>query len=69
MSIKTIEKTGVNSNNKEFIKILESNPDIRKAIDDLLHDTLVDWGWNPTLLGWNAVFDVTFDNETFEDEE
>jgi len=71
MSIKTTEINIVSSFSKEFRALLNANPDIKQAIENILHDTLVDKGWDGAieLIDWQAAFEVTFIQETFEDEE
>ena len=70
MSIKTTEVSTVSSFSKEFRALLNANPDIKQAIDNILHDTLVDiCDASIELLDWQAAFEVTFQIENFEDEE
>tara|TARA_A100000172_G_scaffold72541_1_gene53697 strand:- start:352 stop:600 length:249 start_codon:yes stop_codon:yes gene_type:complete len=71
----TILKTTVHSVDSEFRAILKSNPEIREKIlvslEDILHDTLRDKGWDGGLniVDWKANFEVTVLQETLEDKE
>jgi hypothetical protein len=68
MSIKTTEKDFVHSTDKEFQAFMGEK--LNQMIENVLHDALVEKGWNVhAVAGWKASFDVTFIQETFEDEE
>jgi hypothetical protein len=68
MSIKTTEKDFVHSTDKEFQAFMGEK--VKQEIENILHAALVEKGWDvAVLLGWKASFDVTFIQETFEDEE
>ena len=70
MATRTTEKTPIHSVDSEFQAILKSNPEIRKEIEAIINDCLVDRGWSVhSLIDWKASFDVTFIEETYEDEE
>jgi|TARA_X000001382_G_scaffold112770_1_gene90190 hypothetical protein len=70
MATQSIEKVFVHFDEEAFEAVLKDNPDVKKAIEDILHDNLVDEGWDiSSVLGFKASFDVTFIQETFEDEE
>lgn len=75
MATRTTEKITIHSVDSEFQEILKSNPEIREKIlaslEDILHDTLRDKGWDGGLniVDWKASFEVTVLQETYEDEE
>ena len=70
MARQTTEQAFVHSTDSEFKAILKSNPEIREAIEAIINDALVDRGWGVhSILSWDASFDVTFIEETYEDEE
>ncbi len=70
MATQTTEQALVHSVDKAFQAILKSNPEIGEAIEAILWDALVEKGWSiHSLLDWKASFDVTFIEETYEDEE
>jgi len=70
MARQTTEKAFVHSTDSEFKAILKSNPKIREEIEAIINDCLVDRGWSVnSILFWDASFDVTFIEETYEDEE
>ena len=68
MATRTIEEAIVHSTDKEFQAFMGDK--VKGAIESILHDALREKGWSPlTLLDWEASFDVTFIDETYEDEE
>ena len=70
MASQTTEQAFVNSTDSDFKAILKSNPEIREKIEAIINDCLVDRGWSVhSILFWDASFDVTFIEETYEDEE
>ena len=44
---------------------------VKQTIENILHDALREKGWDGSLdlIDWKASFDVTFIQETYEDEE
>ena len=68
MAIQTTEQHFVHSTDKEFQAFMGEK--LNQMIENVLHDALVEKGWNvQALAGWKASFDVTFIQETYEDEE
>ena len=68
MAKQTTEQAFAHSTDKEFQAFMGDK--VKEAIENILHDALREKGWSPlTLLDWEASFDVTFIDETYEDEE
>ena len=69
MATQTTEQQYLNSVDKEFQKSMSEK--LNRLIEDALHDTLVEKGWDGSLglVDWKASFYVTFIQETYEDEE
>jgi hypothetical protein len=68
MATQTTEQNFVHSTDKEFQAFMGEK--LNQMIENALHDALVEKGWNVhALAGWKASFDVTFIQETYEDEE
>jgi len=68
MATQTTEKQFVHSTDQELQAFMGEK--LNQMIENALHAALVEKGWNVhTLDGWKASFDVTFTQETFDDEE
>ncbi len=68
MATQTTEQQSVHSTDKEFQAFMGEK--LNQMLENVLHDALVEKGWNVHALArWQAVFDVTFIQETYEDEE
>jgi hypothetical protein len=69
MAIQTTEQQFVHSTDKEFQAFMGEK--LNQMIQNVLHDALVEKGWDGSieLINWKASFDVTFIQETYEDEE
>lgn len=68
MATQTTEQNFVHSTDKEFQAFMGEK--LNQMIENVLHDALVEKGWNVhALASWQGVFAVTFIEETYEDEE
>ena len=69
MATQTIEQQYVHSTDKEFQAF--AGEKLKQMIENVLHDALREKGWDGSLdlIDWEASFDVTFIQETYEDEE
>ena len=68
MATQTTEKQYVHSTDQEFQAFMGEK--LNQMIENALHAALVEKGWDVHVLaGWVASFDVTFIQETYEDEE
>jgi len=69
MATQTTEKQFVHSTDQELQALMSEK--LNQMIENALHDALVEKGWDGSLdlIDWKASFDVTFTQETYEDEE
>lgn len=69
MATRTAEQAIIHSTDKEFQALMGDK--VKQTIENILHDALVEKGWDGSLdlIDWKASFNVTFIQETYEDEE